>query len=118
MGDGDQGPNTGGMGAYSPAPILTPEMEKKIMDEVPICVAQCEPGTRGLEVAGQDRKLSLVQACVESRLQLATRSFSSGTPAPGSVSYGREAICICIGIRNSNTKAQCATAPASTHLLR
>jgi hypothetical protein len=32
--DNDQGPNTGGMGAYSPAPVLTPEMEKKIMDEV------------------------------------------------------------------------------------
>ena len=25
--DGDQGPNTGGMGAYSPAPVLTPEIE-------------------------------------------------------------------------------------------
>ena len=34
MFDNDQGPNTGGMGAYSPAPVLTPEMEKKIMDEV------------------------------------------------------------------------------------
>jgi phosphoribosylamine---glycine ligase len=34
VGDGDTGLNTGGMGAYSPAPVLTPEMEKKIMDEV------------------------------------------------------------------------------------
>ena len=26
VGDGDKGPNTGGMGAYSPAPVMTPEM--------------------------------------------------------------------------------------------
>ena len=32
VGDGDTGPNTGGMGAYSPAPIVTPELEKKIME--------------------------------------------------------------------------------------
>ncbi|MGY8817736.1 MAG: phosphoribosylamine--glycine ligase, partial [Pseudomonadales bacterium] len=32
--DDDLGPNTGGMGAYSPAPIVTDEMHKKIMDQV------------------------------------------------------------------------------------
>ncbi|MBK9081005.1 MAG: phosphoribosylamine--glycine ligase [Rhizobiales bacterium] len=32
--DGDQGPNTGGMGAYSPAPVMTPEMEARVMDEI------------------------------------------------------------------------------------
>jgi len=32
--NGDKGPNTGGMGAYSPAPIVTPEMHQKVMDEV------------------------------------------------------------------------------------
>jgi phosphoribosylamine--glycine ligase len=32
--DGDQGPNTGGMGAYSPAPIVTPGMHDRIMREV------------------------------------------------------------------------------------
>jgi phosphoribosylamine---glycine ligase len=32
--DGDRGPNTGGMGAYSPAPIVTPALEARIMDEV------------------------------------------------------------------------------------
>jgi len=32
--DGDQGPNTGGMGAYSPAPVVTPEMEQRIIEEI------------------------------------------------------------------------------------
>ena len=32
--DGDEGPNTGGMGAYSPAPVVTEELEKKIEDEI------------------------------------------------------------------------------------
>ncbi len=32
--DDDKGPNTGGMGAYSPAPIMTPAMEKRVMDEI------------------------------------------------------------------------------------
>lgn len=34
VGDGDTGPNTGGMGAYSPAPIVTPEMHDKIMTRI------------------------------------------------------------------------------------
>jgi phosphoribosylamine---glycine ligase len=32
--DGDTGPNTGGMGAYSPAPVVTPEIHRRIMNEV------------------------------------------------------------------------------------
>jgi len=32
--NGDAGPNTGGMGAYSPAPVVTPEMHERIMDQV------------------------------------------------------------------------------------
>lgn len=34
VGDGDTGPNTGGMGAYSPARVLTPELEARAMDEI------------------------------------------------------------------------------------
>ncbi|MGZ8285633.1 MAG: phosphoribosylamine--glycine ligase [Allosphingosinicella sp.] len=34
VGDGDTGPNTGGMGAYSPAAVLTPELEARAMDEI------------------------------------------------------------------------------------
>jgi phosphoribosylamine--glycine ligase len=34
VGEGDTGPNTGGMGAYAPAPVLTPELERQAMDEI------------------------------------------------------------------------------------
>jgi phosphoribosylamine--glycine ligase len=44
--DADQGPNTGGMGAYSPAPIVTPAMHARIMREV------IEPAIRGLAADG------------------------------------------------------------------
>lgn len=44
--DGDQGPNTGGMGAYSPAPILTPELLNRVENEIlrPTIMALCEEG--------------------------------------------------------------------------
>jgi phosphoribosylamine--glycine ligase len=44
--DGDQGPNTGGMGAYSPAPVVTPEVHARIVSEV------IEPTLRGLAADG------------------------------------------------------------------
>jgi phosphoribosylamine---glycine ligase len=44
--DGDRGPNTGGMGAYSPAPVVTPELHARIMHEV------IEPTLRGLRLDG------------------------------------------------------------------
>ncbi|HEV2080334.1 MAG TPA: phosphoribosylamine--glycine ligase [Allosphingosinicella sp.] len=34
VGEGDTGPNTGGMGAYSPASILTPELERQVLEEI------------------------------------------------------------------------------------
>jgi phosphoribosylamine--glycine ligase len=34
VGDGDTGPNTGGMGAYSPAPVVTPEISARVMKEI------------------------------------------------------------------------------------
>lgn len=47
VGDGDTGPNTGGMGAYSPASILTPELERQVMVEIvePTVRAMAEAGT-------------------------------------------------------------------------
>jgi phosphoribosylamine--glycine ligase len=47
VGEGDTGPNTGGMGAYSPAPILTAELEARAMREIvePTVKAMVEAGT-------------------------------------------------------------------------
>ena len=47
VGEGDTGPNTGGMGAYAPAPILTSELQKRAMDEIisPTARAMAEAGT-------------------------------------------------------------------------
>jgi phosphoribosylamine--glycine ligase len=47
VGDGDTGPNTGGMGAYSPAAILTPALERRAMEEIvrPTAKALADAGT-------------------------------------------------------------------------
>ena len=44
--DGDQGPNTGGMGAYSPAPVVTPELHARVVREViqPVLSGMAEEG--------------------------------------------------------------------------
>jgi phosphoribosylamine--glycine ligase len=46
VGEGDTGPNTGGMGAYAPAPILTDELQSRAMDEI------VRPTARALAAAG------------------------------------------------------------------
>ena len=46
--EGDTGPNTGGMGAYSPAPVVTDEMHDRIMQEV------IEPTIRGMAEEGRE----------------------------------------------------------------
>ncbi len=45
--DGDRGPNTGGMGAYSPAPLVTPQLHRRIMAQV------IEPTVAGLRAEGR-----------------------------------------------------------------
>lgn len=47
VGDGDTGPNTGGMGAYSPAPVMTPQMIERTMDEIirPTAIGMAARGT-------------------------------------------------------------------------
>ncbi len=47
VGEGDTGPNTGGMGAYSPAPVVTPELHRRIMAEI------MEPTVAGMAAEGQ-----------------------------------------------------------------
>ncbi|MFT7387101.1 MAG: phosphoribosylamine--glycine ligase [Candidatus Endobugula sp.] len=46
--NGDTGPNTGGMGAYSPAPVVTPDIHQRIMQEV------IEPTVAGMAAEGND----------------------------------------------------------------
>lgn len=46
VGDADTGPNTGGMGAYSPAPVVTPEVHQRVMDEI------IYPTVRGMAAEG------------------------------------------------------------------
>ncbi len=56
IGEGDTGPNTGGMGAYSPAPVMTPELETRALAEViqPAVDAMARRGTpyKGILYAG------------------------------------------------------------------
>ncbi len=46
IGEGDTGPNTGGMGAYSPAPVVTPEVDARVMEQVIM------PTVRGMAAEG------------------------------------------------------------------
>jgi phosphoribosylamine--glycine ligase len=53
VGDGDTGPNTGGMGAYSPAPMMTPEMTARTMDTI------VRPTLRAMKAMGSPYKGAL-----------------------------------------------------------
>lgn len=48
VGNGDTGLNTGGMGAYSPAPVVTPEIDQRVMDEVIM------PTVNGMKAEGNE----------------------------------------------------------------
>jgi phosphoribosylamine--glycine ligase len=66
VGEGDTGPNTGGMGAYSPAPVMTKALEARVMAEIirPTLAAMAQRGTpfkgvlfAGLMITGEGPKL-------------------------------------------------------------
>ena len=51
VGEGDTGPNTGGMGAYSPAPVLTPAIQDAVMDQI-VRPTMAEMARRGMPFQG------------------------------------------------------------------
>lgn len=68
VGDGDTGPNTGGMGSYSPAPVLTPELQDAVMRDIvaPTARGMAAEGTpfRGVLFAGlmiEDGRVKLLE---------------------------------------------------------
>ena len=98
--DGDQGPNTGGMGAYSPAPIMTPALCARVMEEIigPTVRAMKARGTpfKGVLYAGLMIKDGAAEA---DRIQCPLRrSRGAGAdaaaqvrPAAGAARRGRRA---------------------------
>ena len=72
--DGDKGPNTGGMGAYSPAPVVTPAVHERIMREVIVADAARASRPRA-------RLLGLPLRGTDDRLPTARRKCSSSTAA-------------------------------------
>ena len=48
--EGETGPNTGGMGAYSPAPVMTPDLEARVLEEI------VQPTVRAMSLEGQPYK--------------------------------------------------------------
>lgn len=74
--DGDKGPNTGGMGAYSPAPVITEELADKIMTEIMI------PVVRGMASEGRPYKGILYAGLMidEDRVQVLEFNCRFGDP--------------------------------------
>jgi phosphoribosylamine--glycine ligase len=68
--DADRGPNTGGMGAYSPAPVLTPALHAKAMREV------IQPVVRGMQAAGEPYTGFLYAGLMISNGQIKTLEFN------------------------------------------
>lgn len=101
VGDGDTGPNTGGMGAYSPPPIMTVEMSDRVMREIvtPTIHGMAARGTPfrgvlfvGLMIGKDGPKV------IEFNVRLAIRrpkSYSSGCPTTSCrcLKPAREALC-------------------------
>ncbi len=68
--DGDQGPNTGGMGAYSPAPLVTEEMHQKVMEQIMI------PTVKAMESEGHQYKGMLYAGLMISKGQPRVLEFN------------------------------------------
>ncbi len=72
--DGDRGENTGGMGAYSPAPVFTPAIEKRVLEEI------VYPTIRGMAAEGMPLHGRALRRA-DDRRRTARRRWSSSTCA-------------------------------------
>jgi phosphoribosylamine--glycine ligase len=116
VGDGDTGPNTGGMGAYSPAPIMTAKLEAQVIETIiyPTVQAMAEDGTpfkgvlyAGLMITAEGPKLleynvrfgdpecQVLMARLNSDLLLLLRSAREGTLNHIAVEWRKDAaLCV------------------------
>jgi phosphoribosylamine--glycine ligase len=69
--DGDQGPNTGGMGAYSPAPVVTPDIHEKAMQQV------IRPTVEGMAAEGRPYRGVLYAGLMIKDGQVRTLEFNA-----------------------------------------
>jgi phosphoribosylamine---glycine ligase len=77
IGEGDTGPNTGGMGAYSPAPVVTAQLEKEILDTI------LQPAVDGLRKRGTPYKGVLyagIMICRDGRPRVIEYNCRFGDP--------------------------------------
>ena len=69
--DNDQGPNTGGMGAYSPAPVITDTLQQKIIDQVMI------PTVKGMAAEGKKYKGILYAGVMVNQGEISVLEFNA-----------------------------------------
>ena len=79
--DGDMGPNTGGMGAYSPAPVMTPELVQRTLSEI------VAPTVRGMAARGT------YQGVLYAGLMLTAAARSSSNTMPASATPRHRCCC-------------------------
>ena len=114
--DGDQGPNTGGMGAYAPAPVMTPELKQKTIDTIlrPIVDALAKEGRpysgclyAGLMIKGDsvkvvefnarfgDPETQVVLPLLDGDLAQIMVACANGTLSPDMVKWSdKSAVCV------------------------
>ncbi len=120
--DGDKGPNTGGMGAYCPAPVMTPELKQKTMDIIlrPVVDAMAKEGRpyagclyAGLMIKGDsvkvvefnarfgDPETQAVLPLLKSDLPTIMVACAKGTLQPDMVEWETDKAAVCVVMASS-----------------
>ncbi len=124
--DGDEGPNTGGMGAYCPAPVMTPELKQKTMDTIlrPVVDAMAKEGRpyagclyAGLMIKGDsvkvvefnarfgDPETQAVLPLLKSDLPTIMVACAKGTLRPDMVEWETDKAAVCVVMASSGYPA-------------